>query len=318
LAHYLWPPRWVDVPDWKKGPTPESLGDVIVEAELPGGVRARAFRDGMIAFVLGGLAPSYQDDFSQWFGIGVRLMNAHLACLHTALGPGLPFKTAVVTPWTTMQVTFETGSFAAMTDASSGGTLLALHKARTASLIGADDWRFQRWSSVALNGESVRRSFELLHDLLDRPASERDRGLLRAELLLRARAAQLDVDYTGALTNAWTAMEGLLGDLLGRYLDENEDRPAIKDASGNSVKFIDGKRRKFFEGAEMTVRHVVEMLSLLDLLPFPVYRAARRGARARNDWLHKERPPSEQDAAAVLSASGELFEMVEGVPLKVA
>lgn len=291
---------------------------MILEAELPNGARARVFRDGMIAFVLGAAAPLYEDDFMRWFETGLRLMNAHLACLHTALGPHLPFKTEVVTPWTTMQVIFESGSFSAMTDASSGGTLIALHKARTTSLIEADDWRFQRWSPVAVSGESVRRSLELLHDLLDRPASDRDRGLLRAELLLRAKAAQLDGDYSGALTNAWTAMEGLLGDLLGRYLDENEDRPAGKDASGNTLKFIDGKRRNFFKEAQMTVRHVIELLSLLDVLPFPLYRAARQGASARNAWLHGETSPSPQDAATALTASGELFEMVEGVPLRVA
>lgn len=300
-------------------PTPDSLGDVIVEADLPSGVRARVFRDGMIAFVLGAAAPLYEEDFPRWLEIGVRLMNAHLACVHTAVGPHLPFKTAVVTPWTTMQVTFESGSFAAMTDVSSGGTLLALHKARTASLTEADDWRFQRWTSVGTLGvESMGRSFELLHELLDRPTRERKRGLLRAELLLRAKAAALDGDWSGALTNAWTAIEGLLGDLLGRYLDESKHRPVPKDASGNTVKFINSDRRKFFDGSAMTVRHVIEFLSLLDRLPFPLYQAALQCARARNDWLHKEEAPSNRDAAAALMASGELFEMVEGVPIRVA
>ena len=156
LAHYLWPPQWVGqapawaepVPAWVT-PDPSCLGDLMVEAALPTGAQARVFRDGMIASVLGAAAPSYEEDFQQWLGTGLRVMNAHLACLHAALEPFL-FRSAVVTPWTTMQVRFKSGDLLGMTDASSGGTLIALYKARTATVMQADDWRFQRRSPVVV------------------------------------------------------------------------------------------------------------------------------------------------------------------------
>jgi hypothetical protein len=116
--------------------------------------------------------------------------------------------------------------------------------------------------------------------------------LLRAEMLFRATSALAHMDQAGALTNAWGVIEGLLGDLLHRYLDDNADRVDDQDTSGKGPKFIDGKRRKFFEGSEMTARHTLELLSLLDILPFELYRASKQCAKARNDWLHKQQEPS--------------------------
>jgi len=140
--------------------------------------------------------------------------------------------------------------------------------------------------------------------------------LLRAELLHRAKAAIMDQDRGGALTNAWMAIEGLLGDEFKRYLDDNEDRTGAIDPSGNAVKFIDRKRRDFLEGAEMTARLTAEFLSLADRLPFHLYRATVRCGKARNDWLHAQKGVSHEDAHAALLAAGELFELVEGVPLR--
>jgi hypothetical protein len=62
--------------------------------------------------------------------------------------------------------------------------------------------------------------------------------------------------------------------------------------SGNTLKFINGDRRKFFEESTMTARHTLEFLSLLDILPFELYRASTQCAKARNDWLHVQQEPS--------------------------
>ena len=90
LALYLWPPQWIGAaPAWTElGPTaysqsnPSDLGDLIAAAELPDGVRCRVFRDGMLAYEL---APDA--DLERRMSRGVRLMNAHLACLHAVLDP---------------------------------------------------------------------------------------------------------------------------------------------------------------------------------------------------------------------------------------
>jgi hypothetical protein len=163
---------------------------------------------------------------------------------------------------------------------------------------------------MTIGVEEVQRSFELLSDLLRRPNEHA--VLLRAELLLRAKVALSDLDYVGALTNAWTASEGMLGDLLSTYLDENENREGI------AAKFVNKGRRDFLVGsADVTVRHKMEVLSLLDRLPFPLYAGLRRCSKARNGWLHSETEPSGEVSILALRTAGELFELLEDIPLHV-
>jgi hypothetical protein len=271
----------------------------------------------MVVFYMGDATPTFDDtidadSFLTWHRQAVRLANAHLACLAAVIGSPVVGPSAVVTLWSVMQVDFELGRFEAASHPTMGGALMALYDARRT---GPFDWRFYRGRSLVLATERVESSFDLLRALLDRPS--RDMTLLRAEMLFRATSGLAHGDWSGALTTAWAAMEGLLGDLLSHYLDENEDRPAGEDASGNKLKFINDNRRGFLDGREMTARHTVELLSLLDLLPFKIYRTLTRCASARNAWLHKQTEPSPKVAHSAVEALGELFEIVEGIPLHV-
>ncbi|HEV7938654.1 MAG TPA: hypothetical protein VGP18_11630 [Solirubrobacteraceae bacterium] len=322
IAHYLWPPHWIgEQPYWERtGPQPAPdqsiIGDVIITAELPDGVRARAFRDGMIAFHLGDATPTVieesGDAFLNWHEKCVRLANAHLACLAATLRIPHLTPTGVATLWSVMQVEFESGNFRAMTDYTGGGTRIALFDARK-NPPDSFDWRFYRGRGITT--EQMGRSFELLRMLLER--TDKERVLQRAEMLFRATSSLVRRDWGGALINAWTACEGLLGDLLLRYLDENKDREKIIDAAGNERIFIDSDRRRWLRESSMTVRHKTEFLSLLDQLPFDLYLAARQCAKARNDWVHNETEPSGDVAHKAVSTLGALFELVEGVPLRV-
>ena len=211
----------------------------------------------MIAFALGPEGPAYDTDFIAWEQSLVRLMNAHLACLQSTVPePGLLW-CAVVTVWSSMQVTFPAGTVTGASTGSAGPVALELYNARTV-LSAPYDWRLLRGPVRAIPADAVEESFGMLSRLLDSPSQDR-RGLTysadprysAAELLQRAKSALLDMDTTGALTNAWTASEGMLGDMLNRYLDETEDRPAGQDAYGNKLAFMTSKRRGFF--AERTL-----------------------------------------------------------------
>jgi hypothetical protein len=156
-------------------------------------------------------------------------MNAHLACLHAAAST--LFTADVVTPWNLMEVVFEGGELTAMHPLDDLWTI-SLATARNPSsrpTAGVPDWRYFRLAPI-LDTDAVERSFDLSATLLARP--KRDAVLLRAELLVRAKIAFVENDFSGALTNAWTAAEGMLGDLLGAYVDQNEDRPSGKDEDG--------------------------------------------------------------------------------------
>lgn len=306
-------------PDALRGELP---GDVVESAELEHGISVRVLRDGMIVIGLGPDGPQYLDDFEAWNATSLRLLNAYLACLHASLeGPARwLLKTEVATVWRAMQVSLS-GEFQAMSDRATGGILLELYHARRPEysrpkIYSSFDWRFNRGGSiVAIDAEAIRASFTMLDSLLRRP--NREIVLLRAELLVRAKEATGDMDYAGALTSAWTAIEGMLGDLFGRFLDANADR-AVGTGALSGARFISSQRRRFLEGPEMTSRHLAEFLSLLDVLPFPLYRAVLRCAKARNNWLHAEKIPTHEDAVRALQAAAELFEIAEGVPLRVA
>jgi hypothetical protein len=326
LAHYLWPPKWIGAePEWvDHGPVPQSpveLADVIVEADLVHGIRARAFRDGMIAFALGPEGAAYETDFEAWEQSLVRLMNAHLACLQSTVPePGLLW-CSVVTVWSSMQVKFPAGTVTGASTGSAGLVALELYNARTV-LSAPYDWRLFRGPLRAIPADAVEESFGMLSRLLDLPHKIGEADLLerpalfRAELLQRAKSALLDMDTTGALTNAWTASEGMLGDMLNRYLDETKDRPAGHDAHGNKLAFMTSKRRGFFGSGLWTIRHTMEFLSLVDRLPFDLYREAHECSQARNNWMHYEKVPSPKVADMAIRVAGKLFELLEGVPLR--
>ena len=126
------------------------------------------------------------------------------------------------------------------------------------------------------------------------------------------------MDWSGALVSAWTASEGLLGDLLKRYVDQNETRETGFDAEGNKHDFIEQKRREWLlASSQMTARHKMEVLSLVGWLPFELYMATERCGKARNKWIHAEKEPAADDAYLAVGSLGRLFELVEEVPLHV-
>jgi hypothetical protein len=325
VAYYLWPTRWLGAPP---DGVPESLPavadlsqlhDVIVEVALPDDLRACAFRDGMLAydFAAWGEYNSETTDAMDFHTPRVRVINAHLACLK-ATTSGDP----VIAPATTenvMAVSYddtgplEKGTFRGGSMMIGGGAVQTLYFARLQGPHDVPDWRFFRVHPT-IGTEEVERSYDLLRQLLECP--QRDVALLRAELLTRSQGALSVSDTSGALVYAWTAIEGLLGDLLKRYLDENKARKVDLDPSGNQPEFLNAARRKWLEGAEVTARHKAEILSLVDRLPFDLYGTVEACRKARNKWLHDERHASYDDAAGAILAVQQLFKLSDGVDLQ--
>lgn len=326
IAHYLWPPRFVgaEQPYWENTgsqppPDPALLAEVVTTVELTGGLRVRVFRDGMIAFSVGDATPRFDkgelpngEAIHGWFERGVRLANAHLACLAAAIKEPLLAPSDVATLWSILQVDFGSGKFQAATEYTTGGTRVALWSARQGGNL--DDWRFFRGRPLVTT-EQIERSFQLLDALLVRP--DETTALLRAEMLFRATSALVHNDWTGALMSAWTATESLLGDLFSHYLVEQRKRENGQDFMGNTHDFIERRREEWLKGTDVTVRHTMEFLSLLGVLPFQTYLAARHCSKARNNWVHKSEEPPPETAWLAVWTLGELFELAEGVPLQV-
>jgi hypothetical protein len=318
VAHYLWPPLWIgSVPKWIDDPKrpiePGDLGAVIVDAQLPEGLRFYAYRDGMLVFEFprpnSAPGPTIKLDAEEGFGLWadrkigwVRLMNAHLACLHTAAA-GRAVKATVLTPSRLFSVDPRDGNLL-----GGSGDLIShfeLWRARTEKL-PLNDWRLLR-SPAPVTTEAVERSLDLFRQMLEHSTPN---VLLRAELLFRSAAAYQDHDHSAALVNAWTATEGLLRDRYAEYLDACADRPVDEGRT-----FINARRRKFLEGSEVTARLMAEILSLADRLPFPLYQEILEGSKVRNNWLHKQEQVSPADAEGAINAAQYLFELTEGITL---
>jgi hypothetical protein len=318
MAHYLWPPQWVgSTPDWADRPglemRPADLAEVVFDGDAGAGVQVRAHRDGMLTFDLSSRYPRTPDRNEENPATRfereaerqircVRLMNAHLACLHTV--SRYPFKPTAVTPSRVIGVRLVDGRFESGRERTTG---IELYMARE-QLLDWTDWRIQRGVG-AIGVDEIARSVELLAQLLRRPHPETT--LLRAELLFRSVAAYQDHDHPTALVHAWAAAEGLLGDLLAAYLDECEER-ASREQPG---VFINRDRRDFLLGSEMTSRHTAEILSLADRLPPALYSAVRAAAKARNNWLHKLKSVTSSDAAGAITTAQRLIGVVERVEL---
>lgn len=280
---------------------------MVAEGALPGGVRRRAYRDGMLMFDFGSWGeppPVQSDDFDLEAAYRVRcvrLMNTHLACLN-AVARRMQSPT-VVAPDHLLRMDFETGAFVS---AGGEGSDFELWKARMGEFHRADD-RIMRSGVVSVI--ELQRAAELLTRLLNLP--DQGLALLRAELILRSAASYADHDHNTALVFAWTVAESCLGELLTKYLDDVQDRPI--EGPG---KFISASRRDFFNKSQMTARHTVEVLSLADRLPFDLYKSVRNALKARNDWLHKRVEATGGDAVGAVLAAQKLFALVGGPSLE--
>lgn len=308
MAHYLWPPKWLgSAPRWADDPTlaidPADLADVVAEGSLPPAIRFRAYRDGMLAFDLGSwgdpvrLSDASTENFEAVAEYQVRcarLMNAHLACIHTAGSAGA--KPTVLTPDRVMSVRWTDGRF------QSGGAAMAmsfeLWRARGQGL-SSTDWRLVGRHEV-ISTEAINDSIELLRALLERP--EQGTVLLRAELIYRSAAAYSDHDASAALVHAWTAAEGLLGDLLANYLDSRDD--------------LNHERKRYLKSSNVNARVTAEILSLAGRLPAALYEGIERARKRRNRWLHSQERVTSEDAERAIQTAQQLFELVEGVRLQ--
>ncbi len=317
VAHYLWPPRWL-------GSTPTigeggfladhtELGHKVFESELAPGIDMCAYRDGMLVFRMGEWGKPteeehHEDDFdaevaqqARW----VRLMNAHLACLHTAwhaLDEQF-LSTSIVRPGRLMAVGFD-GAFGSSAD----HVATSLYNARLAPQVEEADWRYDR-SHGTMSADALQLAADLLAQILAQ--QRQSTSLLRAELLYRGVVAFQEFDASAALVHAWTTIEGLLGDELMDYLVDQEVRPDGEDGS----KFMNRERRDFLTGSGVNSRVTAEMLSLADRIPYDLYRDVLASAKARNRWLHRAEPVPPSAAATAIHTATALFREVERIDL---
>lgn len=292
------------------------LDDVVAETALPGGLKSRVHRDGMVAYHFGGDWKQDGEDIAS-HARRIQVINAHLACIKASLKSGA--NVAPATGETVVGVLYEQNDEPAkmggVTAAvgQEGMLMMALAQARVEGRQGAFDWRFH-WAGPAIGVDEIDRSYSLLRQILE--GAHRGDTLLYAELLLRAQASMWVDDAAGALVYAWTAAEGMMRTLFARWVDDRGRQDIGPDMQGNQRKFLESDRRKaLIEGSSMTAWHMAEIGSLVGWLPFDLYRKIRTCAKARNDWLHKQDLGALKHAPAAISATQELLALTAGIDL---
>ena len=251
-------------------------------------------------------------DLARVFVRRVSLMNAHVACLHTAL-LGLDEMVIDVTALTPNLV-FPMSGYEASRPVTLPTTWLAeVWAARDLSSYDhvhepmQRDWRLRRGEVV--NKATVERSFEMLGELLSNEHA--DRLVPLSELLVRSAAAYREHDYSQALILAWAVIEAVMQEAWGAYLDDNHTR--IVD--GTEASFITPARKKRLEG--MNASLMTEMLSIVDRIPHQLYKDIDRVRGQRNKWIHDLGPVSADDASLSLSAAQHMIYLVDKIFLSV-
>lgn len=324
-GYYVWPLVWMGAaPDGMWGDANaqragevsiSQLSDVVFEIQLPGDLRAKVHRDGLVVFDLSIWAPrpsaeSGLGDFSDLASSALRrvgLMNAHVACLHTAVLQVQNFAHTVsaLSPSRLLPM----NSFDAPTGVSLPDPCLGeVYAARFASTYSARlppafDWRLTR-RNLIVNEAAIDRSFKMLSELL--ALQEHERVIRLYDLLVRAASAYADHDYSQGLISAWAVIESLLQETWDVYLEQNRTR----EIDGKRTPFINTDRKSRLVGIDMTASLVSEMLSILDRLPFELYRQLSVVRTARNKWIHSLRPVTAEDSALSISVAQEMIKLI--------
>lgn len=327
-AYYHWPGLWVGgAPEFadprdRRSPVEANLGEIteqVFRTTLHSGITAKVLREGRFVFDFSDCAPAaipgdVAMSFDDTTAVMLRrttVLNAHLACLYTALARVERFAVTkmVVTPVNLIGSTTIDDEGWGASDAQIIYLLQADSPASYNHLSPASaDWRLFHRTVISL--ETVETSFQLLDRLL-RHSSGEAAGL--AELYTKACKSYEDHDYATSLTVAWTITEHLVQVLWDRYIQRNRERTA----DGERFTFINAQRRaRLTGGRDYTASIISEVLSLLDELPFDLFERLGQVRSDRNAWLHDLRPVSRAAAGTAIDVARQTLGFVEGIELE--
>ncbi len=328
-AYYHLPPIWVGEDPFANNaaPTKSALEKEILTRKLSAGIQAWVHKDGLFIF-----------DFSNWNPGSsvviplvksepgkkmpkplaeanqkavlhvyrrVEVMNAHLACLNTALGlcekRALPVG-QVISPSEHINI----HRTAAGTWWFGLNPYWSPIHAYIAAQRGVTDHTSEHKQRQLIAIESVEKSFELLDDLLDCSATDSPKLVT---LLLQSVKAYREHDFSGSLIISWTVLEKLVSDLWNGLIEENRVRGGGQD----QTTFINSERKKRLEGKDYTASVRIEFLSLLNEISLEMYTDLNKIRSTRNDWLHHLEVADDRSASLAIQAAQRLLLQVTGI-----
>jgi len=323
-GYYLWPPVWVG----SRAPTPIThetvtlLGEEVFRTTLTAGISVKVLRGGMFLFDFTvwpqgkALPEGTESNFDESAKVvlhRVAVLNAHLACLYTALGhlQGFCHDKMALSPGDLIASKSLDEKGIGFGDARTVWMALAKYPGTYAAGLPIEFDLRMSFRTLVIDIPTVKGSFELLDSILRHHAPH---ALLIADLHTRSCKAYEDHNYALCLITAWAIIERLLQTLWRRYLDERRE----EQIGGTTVTFINANRKsRLTESRDFTASVISEILSLTERLPFSLYGDLLKIRKVRNDWIHDLEPVSRETAALAIQTSEEMLSLVEGLRLKV-
>lgn len=334
-AYYHVPPVWIGEDPFKTDTMPRvsTLQKEAFSKSYPAGINVWVQRDGLFIF-----------DFSKWEPGSpvpipavktepgkrmpkilsdahdqailhvyrrVEVMNAHLACLNTAISTcekkSLPVgqvinpseylnvhRTAVGTWW------FGLNQYWKPIHA-----YIAAHR----SFTGHPQSQGQR---NIIEMQSVSHSFDLLEQLLQSPFSD---SMTLITLLLQSVKSYGEHDFSSSLIISWTVLEKLVSNLWEKMVESNRRQ----GEPPSEVVFInDGRKKRLLEGRDYSASVRIEMLSLMKMIDLEMYDNLNKVRNARNDWLHSLEAADDEISSLAIQTAQRLLKQITGIGINLS
>jgi len=299
------------------------LEEEVYRTTLPEGITAKVLREGMFVFDFSNWPPGRAlpeggtPDFDALARVILKraaVLNAHLACLHTALSrlQNRALERMVISPSDLISLKSLDDTGMSFGDNRVLALALARYPSTYAPGVPATlDWRIVH-RSLIVEVETVAESFQLLSSILRSPDPD---ALFLTDLYLRSCKAHEDHNYSLSLVTAWTIAENLLHRLWRHYVGENR----LRQTADTKLVFINRDRRdKLMDSRHFGASVISEILSLADQLPFELYQKLSEARDARNRWLHELRPVSRDDGLRAVETAEQMLRMVDEIDLKLS
>jgi hypothetical protein len=317
--------QWLNKkPDWDT-PLPDTIGYFIVPAvsfiepfspetgegevlrlRLTSGITISVQRRGLMFFSFREwIAPPLKNEEASGFDRRAKrqlqrleVLNAHLACLHSALSAvqQIAIEKLEVSPRDVI-VRSDDDFDRAAGMAGSGTLLLEWH--RRLPIPG-----------LTISKAALLSSFQILDDIL----TKHPEALELVALLSRAATDYENHNYAQAVVTAWTIAERLVRKKWSQYLDGQQRNEVV---GGTSRPFLNGKRREKLLGADFTASIVSEFLSLDGHLPFELFLQLNQARSSRNAWLHEGHSPGRSGAEAAVVSAQKALAHFTGIRLEI-
>ncbi len=327
FGFYFYPPVWVVEPPLTDGKIDFTrFGDIVYTRTLPSGIAVKVSRDGIFLFDFLGWSGPYPDMTGlNTFDIRaetilrrLQVLNTYLACLYTAVlrQQRFAFPVMALSPADTVRSsTFDDPGLVGASGWGFGTMAVSHFRVRFSRF--TDPAEFERvdprlkFRTALIERNTLDHSYELLTSIL---AHSSRHALQLGDLYVRACNSYVAHDYARCLVSAWAISEKLIHGRWDRYIEANRQR----ETDGRSITFISSDRKGVLKSANsFTASVIVEILSLLDIIPVVLYQSLTRVRRTRNKWLHDLDPISRAEAEEAVQLSERMMNLVEAIDLSV-